>query len=166
MPDFGFSPDADFPVLYAEKGIMHVAFYFENKFDLTFIKGGDRINVVCDRCEAIAPLIESFADIYGISEEGEKLVSFGKTAHGSTPEKGENAIHKMVNYLESAELLSSEIRELLFEDKLGLTEICDDTGHLTLSPDVICIEDGKIKVLFEQNADKKQAIQDSGSEWL
>jgi len=146
MPDFGFSPDADFPVLYAEKGILHVAFYFENELGLSFVKGGERINVVPDKCEAIAPFIESLAEIYGVKDEGDKLVTFGKTAHGSTPEKGVNAIHSMINYLEGADLVSPVIREYLFEDKLGLTKICDDTGYLTFSPDVICIEDGKIKI--------------------
>ncbi|MBE5742320.1 MAG: M20 family metallopeptidase [Clostridiales bacterium] len=149
MPDFGFSPDADFPVLYAEKGIMHVAFYFENEFGLTMIKGGERANVVCDKCEAIAPLVESLAQNYGVKNEGETLVTFGKTAHGSTPEKGINAIHSMVNYLESIDMLSSKIREYLFEDKLGLTDINDDTGYLTLSPDIISIEGDKIKVVVD-----------------
>ncbi len=146
MPEFGFSPDADFPVLYAEKGILHVGFYFDNDLNLESIAGGDRINVVCDKCEAIAPFIESLAEIYGVKSENEKLVTYGKTAHGSTPSKGVNAIHPMICYLESVGLVSSKIREYLFEDKLALTKICDDTGYLTMSPDVITIKDGKIFV--------------------
>ena len=146
MPEFGFSPDADFPVLYAEKGILHVAFKFANELGLEMINGGDRINVVCDKCEAIAPFIESLAEVYGIKSDGNKVVSYGKTAHGSTPQKGENAICKMVCYLESAGLLTSEIREKLFEDKFGFTKLNDDTGYLTLSPDIISIKDDKIYV--------------------
>lgn len=146
MPEFGFSPDAGFPVIYAEKGILHAGFYFENTLNLEHIAGGDRINVVCDKCEAIAPFIESIAEVYGIETDGEKVFAYGKTAHGSTPEKGENAIHKMVCYLESAELIDSRIRKYLFEDVLNLTSIKDDTGCLTLSPDVISIKDGKIYV--------------------
>ena len=146
MPDFGFSPDADFPVIYAEKGILHVAFYFENEYNLKEIIGGDRINVVPDRCEALAPFVQSFADEIGITMENEKIVSFGKTAHGSTPENGKNAIFAMLAYLENIGLVTSEIREKLFEDKFGLKNFYDETGHLSLSPDVIRIEDGKIKV--------------------
>lgn len=146
MPDFGFSPDADFPVLYAEKGILHVEFAFDNTLDLERLEGGDRINVVCDKCEAIAPFIESLAQDYGVEMVGEKLFTYGKTAHGSTPDKGINAIHKMVCYLESIELLNSSIRENLFEDKFGFTSLCDDTGHLTLSPNVITVKGDKILV--------------------
>ena len=146
MPEFGFSPDAGFPVIYAEKGILHVGFYFDNELNLEHIAGGDRINVVCDKCEAIAPFIESIAEVYGVKSEGRKIYSYGKTAHGSTPEKGENAIHKMVCYLESAELIDNRIRKYLFEDVLSLTSIKDETGNLTLSPDVISIKDGKIYV--------------------
>ena len=34
-------------------------FDFENEFGLTMIKGGERANVVCDKCESIAPLVET-----------------------------------------------------------------------------------------------------------
>ena len=149
MPEFGFSPDADFPVLYAEKGILHAKFKFDNELNLEHILGGDRINVVCDKCEAIAPFIESVADIYGVKMVDERLYTYGKTAHGSTPSKGVNAIHPMLCYLESLELVTSRIREYLFEDKLGLTKICDDTGYLTLSPDVITIKGDKIYVCVD-----------------
>ncbi|MBQ9781575.1 MAG: Sapep family Mn(2+)-dependent dipeptidase [Clostridia bacterium] len=146
MPEFGFSPDADFPVLYAEKGILHVGFYFDNDLGLENVEGGDRINVVCDKCQAIAPFIESLANVYGVKSEDEKLVTYGKTAHGSTPQKGVNAIHAMVCYLESLGLITSKIREYLFEDKLSLTKISDDTGNLTMSPDVISVVGDKILV--------------------
>ena len=149
MPEFGFSPDADFPVLYAEKGILHVGFKFDNELDLEHIAGGDRINVVCDKCEAIAPFIESLAEVYGVKSIDEKLYTYGKTAHGSTPDKGINAISAMICYLEAAELVSPRIREYLFEDKLGLTKINDDTGYLTLSPDVISIKNGKIYICVD-----------------
>ena len=46
--------------------------YFENEFGLTMIKGGERANVVCDKCESIAPLVESLAEIYGVKIEDEK----------------------------------------------------------------------------------------------
>lgn len=149
MPEFGFSPDADFPVLYAEKGILHVEFAFKNELSLEHIQGGERINVVCDKCEAIAPFIESITEEYGIKSENERLVAVGKTAHGSTPQLGENAIHKMVCYLESIGLLDSQIRETLFEDKLGFTSLSDDTGHLTMSPDIISIKGENICVAVD-----------------
>lgn len=146
MPDFGFSPDADFPVLYAEKGILHVKFQFPLKDRLKWISGGSAINVVCDKCEAVAPYNADFARIYGIAEEDGKLVSTGKTAHGSTPDKGKNAILPMIKYLESIDAVDVKIREYLFDDILGLKQLNDDTGYLTMSPDVIAIENGKLEI--------------------
>ncbi|MBQ9730020.1 MAG: Sapep family Mn(2+)-dependent dipeptidase, partial [Clostridia bacterium] len=49
MPEEGFTPDANFPAIYAEKGILHVTAFFpiENP-PFTAIKGGERVNMVCD----------------------------------------------------------------------------------------------------------------------
>ena len=146
MPDFGFSPDADFPVLYAEKGILHVKFQFPSKDRLKFISGGTAINMVCDKCEAIASFNADFAKIYGVEEKDGKLITTGKTAHGSTPEKGKNAILPMIKYLESVDAIDVKIREYLFDDVLGLKQLSDDTGNLTMSPDLISSENGKLNI--------------------
>lgn len=85
---FGFSPDADFPAIYGEKGIAHLKFSFNRKDTcFKYIKGGIAINMVPDYC-------------YGeyVDENGKvvKLEVKGKAAHGSTPEDGVNAISKMM----------------------------------------------------------------------
>lgn len=56
IPEMSFVPDADFPVIGSEKGILHMvvkipadASLTEN---LTFLRSGDRPNVVPDRAEA------------------------------------------------------------------------------------------------------------------
>lgn len=145
MPDFGFSPDADFPVLYAEKGILHVRFAFPAGNGLKSLEGGSAINVVCDRCEAIAPINAALLEKYNVKSEGGKLVTYGKSAHGSTPEKGVNAIEPMLRYLEEEGVVSGITREL-FDDAHGLKKLCDETGNLTMSPDVASFADGKIYV--------------------
>ncbi len=147
FPDYGFSPDADFPVIYAEKGILHAEFCFNAlSSELKDVKGGDRINVVCDKCEAITPLNEFFMKQCGVKEENGKVVSTGVSAHGSTPEKGENAIGKMVSYLEATGMIDSRIGDYLFKDKMGLKELKDETGNLTMSPDLIRKEGDRIFV--------------------
>ncbi|MBQ7643300.1 MAG: Sapep family Mn(2+)-dependent dipeptidase [Clostridia bacterium] len=146
MPDFGFSPDADFPVIYAEKGILHVKFAFPKKEKLSALSGGTAINVVCDACEAVAPYNEDFAKIYGVTEKNGKLFTVGKTAHGSTPDKGVNAILPMIKYLESVDAIDEKIREYLFDDILGLKLLSDETGNLTMSPDMIGIENDKVVI--------------------
>lgn len=147
FPDYGFSPDADFPVIYAEKGILHAEFCFKAlSSELKDVKGGERINVVCDKCEAIAPLNEFFMKQCGVKEENGKIVATGVSAHGSTPEKGENAIGKMVSYLEATGMIDGRIGDYLFKDKMGFKELKDETGNLTMSPDLIRKEGDRIFV--------------------
>lgn len=76
----------------------------------------------------------SFGDpaAYGLALEGGKVISRGKSAHGSTPDEGVNAIEPMLRYLKL-----DGIADLLFKEKLGLKGLKDETGELTLSPDVI-----------------------------
>lgn len=142
MPETGFSPDADFPVIYAEKGIVHLTFAFpaENA-GFTDLKGGDRANMVCDYCSAKTGLNEALKTKLGMEYAVDTAISKGKSAHGSTPEKGENAIEKMLEYLGL-----TEMKKLLFEEKFGLSDLEDETGKLTFSPNVIEQKDGKIYV--------------------
>ena len=147
FPDYGFSPDADFPVIYAEKGILHAKFTFKAlSEELKELSGGERVNVVCDKCEAIAPLNPDFMKQCEVEEENGKLISKGVSAHGSTPDRGVNAILKMVKYLEKVGVINGRIREYLFEDKLGLKDLKDETGNLTMSPDIISLNGNEISV--------------------
>jgi succinyl-diaminopimelate desuccinylase len=119
-PDMAFTPDADFPVIHAEKGII--------VFDLIFklnetkdcdiyirdIKGGNAPNMVPDYAEATIEvkdysLFEQSYNKYistknypvSISKDGNsiKVIAKGISAHGSTPEKGENAITYLMDFL-------------------------------------------------------------------
>jgi succinyl-diaminopimelate desuccinylase len=142
MPEEGISPDANFPVIYAEKGILHVKLCFDKgEANFTGIKGGSLSNMVCDYCEAYAPYDEIKAGKYNITKDGDKVIARGKSAHGSTPDKGVNAIKAMLSYLGLEDL-----KNLLFEEKLGLKDFKDTTGPLTLSPNLISEDGGKIYV--------------------
>lgn len=142
MPETGISPDADFPVIYAEKGILHVKFAFPAQ-NAAFrgLKGGGSANMVCDYCEVCAPENTTALETLGLESSDGKVISRGKSAHGSTPEKGVNAIDKMLAYLGL-----NEMRRLLFTEKFGLANFEDETGVLTFSPDIIEQADGKIFV--------------------
>ena len=107
--DFGFTPDADFPLIYAEKGIAH--FNASKKVDLSPIvamDGGFVTNAVCDKLVVTLPFDKKFEAFFkenniagDINVAGEcMIVSFkGKTAHASTPEIGENAAVKAFQIL-------------------------------------------------------------------
>ena len=149
MPDFGFSPDGNFPVIYAEKGIFHPKFHFECSKEIKIVAGGEMPNMVCDYAYAIAPVNEEIAKKYGLKVNGEKVESFGVSAHGSTPDKGKNAIYPLLKYLAECGLISKRVHEVLFEDKYCLKNTCDETGYLTMSPDIIIAENGKMDIIVD-----------------
>ena len=117
MPDEGFSPDADFPVIFAEKGILQLRLKFPVSGNFK-ISGGERANMVCDRCD--------------VEADGVSRTFRGKSAHGSTPEKGVNAIAPALSFLGL-----DDIKALLFDDGFHLSHFADETGCLTFSPNVI-----------------------------
>lgn len=119
-PIAGFTPDADFPIIYAEKGI--TMFDLVKDFDvmqsgdlkIKYIKGGHRPNMVPDYCEALLSSnnvneIENaaikFAKENGfefkVEVEGKNILikSYGVSAHGSTPELGKNAIMQLLSFI-------------------------------------------------------------------
>lgn len=77
LPPMVFTPDGEYPVINAEKGMLRV--YFSAPFDSGEIHGGTVINAVPSVCS------------YGAEDY------CGKSAHASTPEKGENAITKFLD---------------------------------------------------------------------
>lgn len=158
MPEFGITPDANYPVIFAEKGIMHVELHKDFKDDkcvtstgssmkpsIKSIKGGSRANMVPDSCICI------------LEGERDPLSTEGISAHGSTPEKGVNAISQMFNILEDRGLRDSDMDTFVADlirligddttgEKLGIKYSDDVSGDLTLNLGVVDInrEDGKV----------------------
>ncbi len=151
MPDVGFTPDAEFPAIYAEKGILH----FEMRFDLhdapfTALSGGERANMVCDFvCAEGAPFDPERAALCGVEAQGSDLIARGVSAHASTPEKGVNALEKMLRYLAPLHPQLERAHALLFDDCRGLKQLCDETGSLTLSPNVVRYEQGALCIVAD-----------------
>ena len=160
MPDEGFTPDANFPVIYAEKGIAHLAISFpiENS-PFTALGGGERANMVCDYAAAVltrkaaAKLVGYENPVCGTTLSYDNTTNIlqarGKSAHGSTPDKGANAFEAMLYFLAQQNESCKRAYEVLFEDCLGLKGLEDETGVLTLSPDVINYKNGVLTIVTD-----------------
>lgn len=83
FPKMVFTPDGSFPVLNCEKGMVHLTFSapFEDSL-ITSIEGGSVINAIPDMC------------VVGFGNEAN--IYKGKSAHGSRPENGVNAISEFL----------------------------------------------------------------------
>lgn len=127
MPTTGFVPDADFPIIFAEKGISDYdivqASRADNEsaaFSLGSFQSGRRYNMVPDFAEAhvnvqkdATNLIQDYLDyltemkVEGDAKTVETEVVFtlvGKSAHGAEPRSGKNAGILLANFLQKLEL--------------------------------------------------------------
>lgn len=157
MPEEGFTPDANFPVIYAEKGILHFtsSFAIENA-PFTALKAGTRANMVCDYAEAILTrkaaeaLVAYENPVAGTTLSYDNttniLKAYGKSAHGSTPRRGANALQALLLFLSGLNEDCKAAYEVLFNDAAGLNVLEDETGKLTSSPDVASFAGGVLKV--------------------
>ncbi len=151
LPEKGFSPDANFPVLYAEKGILHLRLHFPlPTAPFLHLEGGKQANMVCDRCEATPrSLTVTKARELGLTVQNKKIIAYGKSAHGSTPELGENAILPILKFFESKSEVIARIIDCVFNDIYGLKQLSDETGNLTMSPNVIKYRKKQVLVLVD-----------------
>lgn len=117
-PDFGFSPDAYFPIINGEKGnaTVHLNFKGENgkDYQLLSFEAGLRPNMVpqdatavvkLENVEVVANQFEEFLENEPVTGEASikgnelELTVVGKSAHGSTPENGVNAATYLATFL-------------------------------------------------------------------
>lgn len=137
IPKYGFTPDGEFPLINGEKSINVEVFKYDFSNDddyVTSIWGGTAFNIVPNYAYA------NFSD-------GNKIEKRGVSVHGSTPEKGENAIAHLVKELCTV-LKDGELRKALMflDEKVGLEtdgvslgiNACDDvSGNLTVNMGMI-----------------------------
>lgn len=153
-PSIGFTPDADFPIIYAEKGL--TVFNILKKFVssgnnlISYIKGGQRANMVPDYCEVgiitkdkeeLMKKIDTFASTneidfkYEVKEQTVILKSLGLSAHGSTPAVGKNAIMQAIIFLNQENICDGEVGETIrfLAEKIGLETRGESFG--------VCLQD-------------------------
>ena len=107
--DYGFTPDAEFPLIYAEKAIQHSTLVATLDLGpIIAIQGGTVTNAVCDKVVITLPADKKFADAFKkdqidgdvVMSDPIMIVTFkGKTSHGSTPFLGKSAIIAAFDYL-------------------------------------------------------------------
>ena len=105
LPAIGFTPDADYPLIFCEKGTTNVilggAVTDPGQIRVLRLEGGTAPNVVTPRCrlEVEGEInVEPEAGITVKRAGGKTIVeAVGKGAHGSTPERGINAAVRLLH---------------------------------------------------------------------
>ena len=173
IPSVGFSPDADFPCIYAEKGICS---YFI-KDDLSKYKdlalkiidvscNNNAINVVPKYCrvnievdtnkielDEVVKNIDKTVE-YSVKGNSIELITRGIQAHAAHPDLGENAISKMIVCLNNIfkqyninilNFFAKHINTEYNGKSLGI-DISDETGNLTLNVGKLELKNNNLQI--------------------
>jgi succinyl-diaminopimelate desuccinylase len=165
MPTMGFAPDADFPIINAEKGICDMELVFSSGVEegsLLSFQAGRRFNMVPDLATAVVKTDNTtevtrqfslYLEHNGLKGETKAVgqeISFkliGVSAHGMEPNKGKNAGIFLAHFLNTLQLQGDGakfvafIKEHFYEDSrgrtFGLNFEDEQTGPLTINVGII-----------------------------
>ena len=172
MPSIGFAPDADFPLINAEKGIAELVFS-QNKIgdatkeQLLLFNAGKRPNMVPDFAEAKVQFVSqrfelNFQTFLSKNQlEGTLLIEGsryiitikGKAAHAMEPEKGVNAAVYLAAFLqqelttEASKQFVDFLADVFYQDhyghQLNLQFEDEMSGKTTLNPGIVSYDVAK-----------------------
>lgn len=166
LPTIAFSPDAEFPVTFAEMGMLQYTLTREISENIE-IEGGSAFNSVPSSAKVTlsAELEEDLKNAIAESEKPEvytieavdgKIVlhAAGVGAHAAHLQDGVNAIGLMMELL-SRVSLTGELKEVvdffnahwgmtMYGEKLGINCEDEDSGKLTLNIGKVFVKDGKL----------------------
>lgn len=148
IPNYGFSPDGEFPIFNIEKGYADITLNFRESCNgktsmISELKAGKDTNTIPSRAEIVY--------------NGKLSVFEGVSAHSSTPEVGINAIEKlcMCKIINLNFKFVRFMNEILGQDMYGgrLTFKGNEdywgdqyVGKTTVVPTVLGIRDGKVQL--------------------
>ncbi|MEL7657255.1 MAG: dipeptidase PepV [Bacillota bacterium] len=156
QPDFGFTPDGEFPAIHGEKGIL--IFDIAKKIgktpanakgvNLRSMTGGNAANMVADHARAVIKAdsydsikekIAEFRKItgYQINAKGIgknlEITTLGVSSHGARPESGLNAISILMKFFDEINLENEDVRDFIdfYNNHIGF-ELCGDSMNCGL----------------------------------
>lgn len=169
IPKYGFSPDADFPLIYGEKGIATIKLSIKNDY-IKFIDAGERYNVVIGDAQFTLKdntVIDKIETNDSVSINGDYINVKGVSAHACYPWKGKNAGVKalfiIANLYSDTSLL--KLAEMLLDwtgEKMDLNVEGEHLKELTQSLGVIELKDNVlnlyINIRYPENITSQQIL--------
>lgn len=137
-PSCGFTPDAEWPLIVGEKGIMHYTLSAawekaECGARLRRLDCGSAANVIPARAEAVLlDLAGELPAAEGItiarSGNETRITAAGVAAHASTPEEGDNALAKLLRYLAGLSFAPAAAKDAVERLARLTVDDCHGTG--------------------------------------
>ncbi len=145
IPDFGFVPDAYFPLIYGEKGIANIVLRSHKPTIIQSFHAGERPNIVIGKAKLVVNTqhnqhaLEWYqnahrlqVDVNVLDDTLVEYTFYGDYTHASTPHKGINASYHAFNFVGSVynDELSLEAASLI-SDVMGKSlNIAFDGVHM------------------------------------
>ncbi len=179
-PVAGFTPDIPEGIVHAEKGGLHIRIDIpvgvNDAARLVSFQAGEAVNIVPDRCEAVFrgenATLQAWADVLRgavgtiplggevLFEKGAITVrAFGRAAHASLPENGEDAIAALCRLIDANpppggafevfSILSDLLEDPRFGSSLGIAMSDDVSGPLTCNPGLASFSRGILSVALD-----------------
>ena len=173
-PAISFTPDSEFPVTFAEKGILRALFKVKTDADIA-VKAGNVFNAVPESTTITLPLsykeaVERELPLY--NEDKENKVSFeitenkiivtskGVAAHAAHPSLGYNSLSALMIFLGRLDIKENGFKEMVkfFNDKiqmefngklLGLNLVDEPSGEITINFGKCYVENGELIVSMD-----------------
>ncbi|MBQ3705148.1 MAG: dipeptidase PepV [Clostridia bacterium] len=165
MPEIGFSPDASFPLINTEKGMLHMELRFpqaEDGLKILKMATGERPNVIAGESialleggEELAGKVKAYAEKTGldykakVTEEGVLVTATGISGHSAYPEGKRSAIGMMLKLMKE---LGAQGGIAVLAEAVGLESdgkslgcACEDkvSGKLTNNMGILRLENGE-----------------------
>ena len=173
-PAVSFTPDSEFPVTFAEKGILRALFKIKTDADIT-VKAGNVFNAVPESATITLPLSYKEAaerELPLYNEGKENKVSFeitenkivvtskGVAAHAAHPSLGYNSLSALMIFLGRLDIKENGFKEMVkfFNDKiqmefngklLGLNLVDEPSGEITINFGKCYVENGELIVSMD-----------------
>ncbi|MBQ1483613.1 MAG: Sapep family Mn(2+)-dependent dipeptidase [Erysipelotrichaceae bacterium] len=165
--DYGFTPDGNFPGIYAEKGMFSARIVAKDSKILD-IKGGEASNVVCKKVYVSLSLnsfdedkLKAFFEEHQIKYQMEKgetveMTVHGVAAHASMPDLGVNAISHLLEALYAAgfedpfvDWFHRNFALSVHGELLGFEKIADKVSNTSINFGVIKKENDEIHMSLD-----------------
>lgn len=170
VPVMGITPDGEYPLINGEKGLVTEFFARswkqEGEIQVIELKGGAAHNIVPDKAHALLRCSEKLAKEIAAMEaekitctctgDGVRVDALGINAHGGTPHEGENAIGRLMLFLNRLPLEGDFARVVsMLAEKIGMewdgtslkTAMEDElSGPFTMNLGVVEADSNRIEV--------------------
>jgi len=148
IPNMSFSPDAEYPVIFGEKGILVVKISGKIDSIIKELHAGVKHNIVPDKIE-------------GILKDGTKLSKLGKSAHAMNPELGINAISLLIDELKNKyddsfiNFLDKYFTNDLNASKINANSTDELMGNLTSNLAILDVKDNYFSITIDYRMPKE-----------